>query len=44
MGYGYYFHHFTEEKLKCVERLSHLSLDTKQVNISAMIQTQAMRL
>lgn len=44
MGYGYYFHHFTEEKLKCVARLSHLSLDTKQVNISAMIQNRAMRL
>lgn len=43
MGYGYYFHHFTGEKLKYVERLSHLSLDTKQGNITAMIQNQAMR-
>lgn len=28
VGYGYYFHHITEEKLKCTKRLSNLPLDT----------------
>lgn len=44
MEYGYYFHHLTEDKLKSVERLSHLSMDVKQLNINATIQKQPMRL
>lgn len=44
VGYGYYFHHITEEKLKCIERLSNLPLDTKQISISAMIQKQVIKL